>query len=167
MELLPLISTSSWKHQFDYMQNRVIQPGFDLRVEWRNKGWIRYVVGITNNPYTTIEHNVFGGKQISVSVYQLYALGITTPAPAGTNWVQTWDPINNIYVVCYTPVPPQEIVPNPVTYISAYAPTVDPLTELPILTPTTMSILYDSVIITDEEKFKEDLKAILGNAKLK
>lgn len=160
LEFLPLIDPSSWKHVFDTIQNRVIQPGRDLRITWKKKGWIRYVVSTVNNPYTIIEHNFYGGKQVSTSLYQLFALGITSPMPAGVNWIQTYDVVNNIYVAAYSPVPPQEIRPDPTTYIAAIAPTVDPLTGAPIVTPTVMSLLYDSVIVLDEEKFKEGLRGL-------
>lgn len=159
-ELLPLIDTSSWKHVFDEIQGRVIQPGHDLRITWEKKAWIRHVVGVVNNPYTIIEHNIYGGKQISISYYQLLTAGIITPMPAGAYWLQKYDVVNNIYVACYSPVPPQEVNPNPNTYIAFIAPTVDPLTGAPIVTPTVMSLLYDSVIVLDEEKFRESLRGL-------
>lgn len=160
LELLPLIDPSSWKHVFDLIQNRVIQPGKDLRITWEKKAWIRYVVGYANNPYTTIEHNVYGGKQVTMSFYQLFALGVTSPMPAGAIWIQTYDAVNNIYLACYSPVPPQEINPYPTTYIALIAPTVNPLTGAPIVTPTVMTLLYDSVVVLDEEKFKEGLRRL-------
>lgn len=121
---------------------------------------MRYVVGIVNNPYSIIEHNVYGGKPVAYSYYTLFVMGFTTPMPAGANWIQTYDVVNNIYVASYSPVPPQEFVPDPVTYVSCFAPTVNPLTGAPIVTPTVMSLIYDSVVVLDEEKFKESLRRL-------
>jgi len=158
MELLPLLK--GWEHRFDFRQNEVIDPGKELRITWEKPGWVRYIAGTCNNPYTVIEHNVYANKPMSLSYYQLFAMGKISPSPAGTIWLQKYDVANNFYMTSYEPVPPQEFTPKPRTYVTQIAPDTDPITGDPITTPTTMSVIYDIVLITNERDFRESLQEV-------
>jgi hypothetical protein len=164
MELLPLIVDErgepvGWRVLSDYVTDIVIPPGRSYHIgPFKYPGWIRGLVGISNSPYVQVVHNVFE-KEMVFTAYTLLGLGEISPTPIGSVWLQTWDAVNNVYKVLYAPIPPQEFKKG--TDIWMTAPTVDPVTGLPITTPAAGTLGWHVILLLDREKFLSKLHEVL------
>ena len=166
MEFLPLLR--GWRFSHDIKYNQTLSPGKTFRIpleeRWDKPGWIRCVIGCVNNPHTIIEHNVYE-KPVSLTPFLLYRLGTVRPPPTGGAWLDRYDAINNIYTVCFAPMPPQEFKAG--TQIIIKHPGNDPLTSAPIGNINIIVAWWNAVLIYDEDEFRKSLKQVFGTEALR
>lgn len=164
MEILPLLK--GWEDEFDYVLNKVVQPGkkfiVPLKGRWKVPGWFRNALLVSNNPYVILESNIWQ-KPFSVTPYFLNLWGVAM-GPSGLTWVTKYDAVNNIYTILFEPQPTEKFQPG--TWFIMIAPDKNPLTGVPITTPTVMTVFWHVVKIMDEKKFRRSLKEVLGTEKI-
>lgn len=166
MEFLPLMVDDygqpvGWVPKYDSV-DRVLQPGNKYNIgPFDQPGWIRWVTGITNNQFTTIDQNVWG-KSMTFSPYSLFSIGETSFDRVA--WVQLYDVANSLFKVLYQPDPPQEFLKG--TDIWVTAPNIDPTTGLPITTPTYITLTWHIILIRDRRLFLDKLQEVLGTKKV-
>lgn len=162
MNMLPLLE--GWRKDYDYKPSVVIQPGtrffLPSPTAWAHKGWLRWLYVRSNNPYVTIEHNMFAEKTHSFQPYLAFLDGIWMAPPDGQLYLTAYNTAQSRYVVMANPQPPLEFDVGAIMTITA--PTVNPVTGAAILTPSTIACGWFAILITNEAKFKESLRAILG-----
>jgi len=166
MELLPLITDEfgnpyGWKVDFKQERNRTIRPGEVIHLgPWENPGWMRFAILLSNNPYTKLYQTVHHiERPISWSFYELYLYGATSPGPVGLIWLQTYDTLNNIYLMLYQPVPPQELSPGSDVWIEL--PETDPFGNA-ITSPAIITYLTHVILIDSKDRFTRKLQEVLG-----
>lgn len=136
----------------------VLNPDGELEFKPSELGWLVECAGVSNSPFAIIKQN-FLGQSSSYSVYSVYAFSkVVTPNNA-VPFTPNYDLVNNVYSVLYTPRPYKYF--NKTAYIIIVAPSVNPITGLPIVTTTTIyGFSVDWIEITDLEEFKKSLKDI-------
>lgn len=159
MELLPLMTDEhgkpvGWRLSADW-KTVTLPAGKTFRIgPYKFQGWIRRFVGIVNNPLTQISHNVFE-RIFAFTPYQMWLLGQNRPGPAGDIWLETYDVVNNIYIVQYQPQPPQEFLAGMDIWITAPA------------TPVIGTLGWHIIFVDNKDIFVKKLHEVLGTLKLR
>ena len=122
-------------------------------------GWLESVSAILNQRYTRMSHDIWTAPvEYTPYLINLYAVPPNSPSLA---YNTLYDPVNNLFGTVYIPRPYKAFKKG--RYIRLTAPTVDPLTGLPIVTPTLAAVFTVHMIyITNEEEFMVSLRTING-----
>lgn len=167
LEYLPLLR--GYKPSFDTKANMTLTPAGStstLRIppeeKWQKPGWIKCVLATVNNPYTIAEHNVFE-KPTVTTPYALYLLGNWRPPPHGGTWLDRYDMVNNLYTVCFAPIPPQDFKSG--TQIILKHPVNDPFGN-PIGNIAVHLTWWNVVLIDDIEEFRKSVQELFGRPKI-
>lgn len=163
INILPLLK--GWKKDYDWQPTVVIQPGNQHRIPspsaWGTKGWLRWLYVRSNNPYVTIEHNMFAEKEHVFDYYTAFLDGIWMAPPDGQLYLTAYVTATNRYVAMANPQPPLEFEKGAIVTITA--PTTNPVTGAAITTPATLVCGWFAILITDEATFKISLREFLAN----
>lgn len=161
-ELLPLCE--GLKDDFFIRQTRTLQPGrFE---EWvaSDPGWMASVLVVANNPFTEISHDIWV-RPTAYTFYQMQFITGFTRVNDAFNYITVYDTVNNIYALVYHPKPYKAFEKD--NYLRVTAPNTNPLTGLPITTPTTLTAFtIQYIYLFDKEAFETSLRELLGTTKI-
>lgn len=163
MNILPVLK--GWRRDYDYRPNLVLQPGgtphrIPSPSAWQYPGYLRWLYVRSNSPYVTIEHNLYAEKTHAFSYYQAFLDGIWLPPPDGQLYLTAYNAVTNRYVTLAAPQPPIEFPEGAIVTISL--PNINPVTGAAITANAAIDVGWFAILITDEEKFKLSMRAVLG-----